>query len=263
MGCPHCMDDSNPNGGMMTHETFAKALAFAKDNGVYHLLISGGEPTEHPALVDFCNAINNTHIVFSIASNGMWLGNLLCEGDIKRISKMKNFVGGQLYSNPKWYPLHKDICRRYEESKGKWAALKWVLDTTDIRAMSDIGRAKTNPNALEEVKSSHYHNMCLTSCITAAQVNSLEDFFHMMLMQHRFCSPMVDYNGDIHMSESCLCPSIGCNVNTHTYEQIWSAMKMFRPCGGCMPCRRFLEEQTPKMETARLLLGMEGHGGNF
>lgn len=257
MGCPHCMDDSNPYGGMMASETFAKALAFAKDNGELHILISGGEPTEHPNLVDFCEEINNTHIRFSIASNGMWLGNYRLEGDIDKISKLKNFVGGQIYSNPKWYRLHKEVCFRFEESKERWMGLKWNLDTHDIRAMSDIGRARNDERARAETYASPYHNMCLTSCVTAAQVSSLPDFFHLMLMQHRFCTPMIDYKGDIHMSESCLCPSIGCNVNIHSYEQIWGAMKIFRPCGGCTPCDRFLVENTPKMKAARQLLGME------
>jgi hypothetical protein len=263
MGCPHCMDNSTPDGGMMTRETFSKALAFAKDNGEVHILISGGEPTEHPDLVDFCKEINNTHIRFSIASNGMWLGNFRIEWAMEKISKMKNFVGGQIYTNPKWYRLHEDTCRRYEESKGRWTGLKWNLDTHDIRAMSDIGRARLNDRARAETYSSPFHNMCLTACMTAAQVDSLPDFFHLMLMQQRFCTPMIDYKGDIHMSESCLCPSVGCNVNTHTQEQIWGAMKLFRPCGGCTPCRRFMEEQTPKMQTARALLGMGGNYGSL
>lgn len=257
MGCPHCMDDSNPNGGMMDFSTFRKALAFAKDNGVAHVLISGGEPTEHPMLVDFCEEIDKTHIRFSIASNGMWLGDSIKEHGIERLSTLRAFAGGQVYSNPKWYRLHDEISRRFEDAKAKWTSLGWYLDTTDIRSMSDIGRAKTNEQAIAETYASSYHNMCLTACVTAAQVNSLSDFFHLMLMQHRFCSPMVDYKGDIHMSESCLCPTIECNVNTHTYEQIWEAMKLFRPCGGCTPCKRFFSENTPKMEMARQLLGMQ------
>ena len=182
MGCPHCMDDSRPNGGRMDCDTFSNALSFAKDNGEMHIVLSGGEPTEHPSLVEFCREINKTHVLFSIASNGMWLGDIRKEWEIEEISKMKNFVGGQIYSNPKWYRLHEDTCRRYEESRGRWTGLKWILDTHDIRAMSDIGRAKDNDRAMAEVFSSPYHNMCLIACVTAAQVNSLPDFFHLMLI---------------------------------------------------------------------------------
>ena len=256
MGCPHCMDNSTPDGGMMDFDTFRKALAFAKDNGEAHIMISGGEPTEHPELVDFCEEIDKTHLRFSIASNGMWLGDAIKEQRIERIAYLRGYLGGQVYSNSKWYRLHDEISKRYEESKGKWNFLGWCFDTTDIRSMSDIGRARTNDMARAECYASKYHNMCLTACVTAAQVNTIHDFFHLMLMQHKFCTPMVDYKGDIHMSESCLCPSIGCNVKTHTYEQIWGAMKVFRPCGGCTPCRRFMVEQTPKMVAARELLGM-------
>lgn len=241
----------------MDSSTFMKALTFAKDNGEVHIVISGGEPTEHPQLVDFCREIDKTHLRFSITSNGMWLGDSIKEHDIEQVSTLRSFMGGQVYSNPKWYRLHDEISRRFEDAKGKWTSMGWFFDTTDIRSMSDIGRARNNDKARAECYASKFHNMCLTACVTAAQVSSLSDFFHMMLMQHKFCTPLVDYKGDIHMSESCLCPSIGCNVNTHTASQIWGAMKLFRPCGGCTPCKRFLVENTPKMVMARKLLGME------
>lgn len=260
MGCPHCMDDSTSISGHMEWDTFRSALAFARDNGEVHIVISGGEPTENPNLKRFCEEICNTDLAFSIVSNGMWMGDKRKERGIEEISRMRNFVGGQIYSNPKWYRLHNETCRLFEDSRGKWTNLRWVLDTHDIRSMSDIGRAKYNTMAIEETKASPYHNMCLTSCVTAAQVNSLPDFFHLMLMQHRFCTPLVDFRGDVHMSESWLCPSIGCNVKTHTSEQIWAAMKAFRPCGGCTPCKRFLSEHTPKIIAARGLLGMHAIG---
>lgn len=257
MGCPHCLMDSNPLGEMMSEATFRKALSLAVDHGANVMILSGGEPTEHPRLLDFCREINRTSVTFSIATNGMWLGDEEMEGKMEELSRLRNFLGGQIYTNPKWYRLHDVTVRKYKESKDRWSGLKWILDTTDIRAMTDMGRAHLNLQARRETAASPYHNQCLSACVTAAQFDTLFDFFHYMLMQHRFCSPLVDFKGDIHLGESWLCPSIGCNVNVNTAAEIWRAIKAFRPCGRCMPCRRFMEEQTPKMIAARRLLGME------
>ena len=61
------------------------------------------------------------------------------------------------------------------------------------------------------------------------------------------------------LSESWLCPSVG-NVNTDPFESIWLKMRQFRPCGGCLGCKRYLTEDTPKMVAARRLLGQSGKG---
>ena len=256
MGCPHCMDDSKPDGGMMPGWTFHAAAQFAKANGERHILISGGEPTEHPDFLPFCRMASRIGLKFSFASNGMWLGELGKEKVIEEIATLPGFVGGQIYSNPKWYRLHDQTLREYNLYADKWNGLHIFLDTSEIRSMSDIGRAKNCPAAMEEVVKSKFHNMCLTSCVTAVQCDTLENFFLMMLMQHRFCTPMIDYKGNLHMSESILCPSIG-NVTKDDAATLWKAMKEFRPCGGCTPCRRFLTEDDPKMAMARKLLGME------
>lgn len=256
MGCPHCMDDSCPDGGMMTERTFCKAVAFAKDNGERHVLISGGEPTEHPDFFEYCRIASNAGLAFSFASNGMWIGDEKVERQMEKVVCLSGCVGGQIYSNPKWYRLHNQTVANYNRHKEWLEKFKIHLELTDIRSMSDIGRAKDCPAAMDEVNKSRYHNMCLTACVTAAQCDNLEDFFLMMLMQGRFCTPMVDYQGNLHMSESWLCPSVG-NVCKDDAATLWAAMKAFRPCGGCTPCKRFLTEDTPKMAMARKLLNIE------
>ena len=259
MGCPHCMDDSTPFSPHMTESTCRNAVSFAKSSGALLVVISGGEPTEHPRFFDLCRIVSESGIRFSICSNGMWLGDPKKEWMMEKVCRLNGFCGGQIYTNPKWYRLHEQTMAKWRAQDHKWEMLHIHLDTTDIRGMQDLGRAKGCQEAMKEAESSQYHNSCLSSCLTLAQTNTPQEFFHLMFMQLRFCTPMVDFRGDVHMSEVWSCPSCG-NVNDVTYDTLWRNMRKFRPCGGCMGCQRYLTENTPKMEAARHILGQERKG---
>ena len=256
MGCPHCMDDANPYAPHMTEDTCRNAVAFAKSSGVHLLIVSGGEPTEHPKFFDLCRIVSQSGLRFSICSNGMWLGDPRKEWMMEKVCRLDGFCGGQIYSNPKWYRLHNQTVSKWNAQGAKWEALHLLFDTTDIRGMQALGRAKSCPEAMKEAESSPFHNSCLASCLTLVQSPTPQDFFRLMFMQERFCIPMVDFKGDVHMSEVWSCPSCG-NVNEDTYDALWLKMRQFRPCGGCLGCQRYLAENTPKMAAARRLLGQE------
>jgi len=254
MACPHCLDDANPYAPHMTEDTCRRAVAFAKDSGDRLLIVSRGEPTEHPRFFDMCRIVSQSGLCFSICSNGMWLGDPKKEWTMEKVCKLDGFCGGQIYSNPTWYRLHNQTVAKWNAQAPKWEMLHLHLDTTDIRGMQDIGRAKSCPEAIKEAEASPYHNSCLASCVSLVQSETPQDFFRMMFLQMRFCTPMVDFKGDVHMSESWLCPSCG-NVNTDAKDMLWLKMRKFRPCGGCIGCKRYLTEDTPKMAAARRLLG--------
>ena len=254
MGCPHCLDDATPNGPIMTDETCRNAVSFAKDSGERLLIVSGGEPTDHPRFFDMCRIVSQSGLCFSICSNGMFMGDPKKEWQMEKVANLAGFCGGQIYSNPKWYRLHNQTIAKWNAQAPKWEMLHLHLDTTDIRGMQDLGRAKNCPEAIAEAEASPYHNSCLASCTTLVQSEDSHEFFKLMFMQHRFCTPLIDVAGNVHMSESWLCPSCG-NVNTDTRDMLWLKMRSFRPCGGCIGCKRYLTEDTPKMAAARRLLG--------
>lgn len=254
MGCRHCLDDATPDGGLMESRTAQAAVAFAKSSGAPLIIISGGEPSEHPELLDICRLVSDSGVCFSLCTNGMWLGDQTLEYRMERIARLTGYCGAQVYTNEKWYRLHVETVNKYNLQSDRWRNLGFLLDTADIRGMLDIGRARDNPQALDEARKSPYHNSCLAACVTLAQTATPADFFRLMLAQKRFCTPMVDWRGDVHMSESWLCPSCG-NVNTDTHAALWESMRRFRPCGGCQGCKRYLTETTPKMIMAREILG--------
>lgn len=47
-GCPHCLQDSREDGGLMSLETFKSAVRFGCETGWHLFLITGGEPTMNP-----------------------------------------------------------------------------------------------------------------------------------------------------------------------------------------------------------------------
>lgn len=259
MGCPHCMDDATPDGGLMDfNTTFLNSLKFAKVCGGV-IILSGGEPTEHPHFMDMCKEVSKWGFKFSICTNGMWMFEPAQARSFVSIACLEGFCGAQIYTNPKWYRLHDDTVRKYQENADEWRSLKVLLDVSDIRGMSDIGRAKTCKRAVEETESSPYHNMCLKTHVSAAQCNDLETLTQILMCQGGFCKPLVDWEGNVHASESWLCQSFG-NVNSNIPGEIFDLIKSGRPCGSCIPCKRYLSEDDPKMVAARRLLGQQKQG---
>lgn len=263
MGCPHCLDDSRPDGGHMDETTFDNALKLARDCGGAPVLLSGGEPTEHPQFVDFCRRVSQANIPFSVSTNGMWLGDERGEYRFEKVARMKWFAGAQVYSNPKWYRLHEETVAKYNSNAKKWHDLNVLLETAEIRNMLDIGRAASCDAARKEAAESKYHCSCLVAHLTAVQLKSLHrlhrmgSLLYMLVCQEHVCTPAVDWRGDFHASESWLCQSFG-NVNTDDRCTLFDNLADGRPCGKCAGCRRYLTEDTPKMAMARRLLGQDG-----
>lgn len=248
-GCPHCMQDSNPNGGMMDFSTFKKALQFGEFLGCPVYIISGGEPTEHPQFLEFCHYIDKfiskskVRAAFSITSNGMWFPDKA--EMIGRLSKLHNYAGMQVYTNLKWYKDADFIINHRADPKCE-------VDTTDIRGMQDLGRAKQCPNAQDEVATNPYHMSCLNAHLLFRQVSPAHRL-HGLYSLNTMCKPLVDYKGNIHLSESWLCPSFG-NVNTDLMMNIFNQLRTARPCYRCSLGKKFLESAKPNIAMAREIL---------
>ena len=103
-GCRHCLQNALPDGPLMTEATFRKALEFGRFLRCPLYIISGGEPTEHPQFFEFCKMFDRLlgkEAVFTVTSNGMWYPEQ--KDMVEKLSRLKSFVGMQVYSHPKWY----------------------------------------------------------------------------------------------------------------------------------------------------------------
>lgn len=274
--CPHCMENSNPEGQMMDGRTFHKAVMFAKYIGSSVVALSGGEPTTHPDFFKFCKALNDDYkMPFTVVSNGTWalphFGSLDWEGTcenlilqyhldnekvVRQIRRMcsdfKNFIGMQVYTNKLFYKDYEKIHSKksfFDSFVGKV-----ILDESPIRSMQDLGRAKTCEIAQKMCDESRYNMSCLNSALCSKQVvypNLYGKTLERTAMQ--FCHPMVDFDGFVHLSESWLCPHVG-NVTRDLFDDIWLNTQLFQPCGRCKGYKKFSESKDPKIVMARQIM---------
>lgn len=259
-GCAHCLQDSLPNGYEMSDETFKNALKFGHFLGLSDYMISGGEPTEHSDLkhllklfeILFYN-FSFTSAHFFICSNGTWVSDPNKLVMMFDITKLKHYAGCQIYSNKKWYKDYDEV----KESKDFYNKMDKVMFDEEPIFMQDLGRARNNPQAQEEVKKNLYHCSCLNASLTAHQLKFPRDVGKYMNIYHSLaCHPLVDWRGNVHMSESWLCPSVG-NVNKDNFMDIWHSMQSFKPCMKCALAKKMLTEESPKIKAACTLLGLK------
>ena len=266
--CAHCLQMSHKNGQHMDMETFKHAIAFAKWSKTPVVAISGGEPTLNPEFYEFCKYLNFTaKIPFTVVSNGTWVDNPEMVEKFKRILCWKYALPMQVYSNKKWYksydkvttvwkPVYDEINRHVFDKICN--ANKIIVDTTSPIFMDDLGRAKTSPEAQLEVQNNPYHMSCMNPALVCHQTRCGIREISVLKRQGRMgiqCKPLIDFQGNVHMSESWLCPSIG-NVTEDTFLEIERNATKFIPCGKCMNFKHFMEDMNPKIVAARRILNL-------
>lgn len=253
-GCAHCLQNSLPDGPHMDMDTFMNALRFAAFLKTNTIIISGGEPTEHPEFYQFCKTANQffikKNIIFSVISNGMWYEDPDKVKMVKRLSSLQRYAGMQVYTNKEWYK-HYDYIKSHEDDFKKMPNI--VFDETDLY-MQDLGRAKFNPKAQAEVANNPYHMSCLNGHLLFKQLsvfNRMKGFFRDGMM----CKPFVDFRGNVHLSESCQCQSFG-NVNDDYALDIFKAMQAGKPCLKCALGRKYSASSAPDIIRAKGIIGI-------
>ena len=255
MGCPHCMEDAQEHGSMMTLGTFKNAVRFGNYLGCAMFMLSGGEPTENSHIEEMCNWFdaNTERCMFNILSNGMWLKDEAKRQRVERITKLRSFMGMQVYTHRRWYKEYDYVVSHkpeYEQYNGV------LVDIDSPIRMHGVGRARRNAEAMEEAEKNSHFMSCINSVLAAVQVRCPNSVCTLLEKNLRFCTPSVDCEGTVCMSESSLCPSVG-NVNTDDFEQIWKRMKDFRPCGHCVGYRRFIQSEREDIKKAKTLLRID------
>lgn len=271
MGCPHCMQDSLPNGQHMSKEVFRKALEFGAWSGNLRYNISGGEPTEHPNLAELMELLFehlNTlaqpmHIYSLMSGNIVPVFTLISNGDWFAYEDKVKYIKDNVLSNP-----HLD-CLQICSVKGLYKNFGFIKDNMDvlkklspkiyvhtdgITSMEDLGRARTAPLFVRlQVESNQHYMSCLNCSLVSKQVTDIRNLMQSLFVYDQTCKPLIDWKGDVHLSESHLCPSVG-NIMTDSFEDIWERMQKFKPCGKCLQYKRFLESSEPKTIQAKKIL---------
>jgi len=243
MGCKHCMQNSTPKGKHMTEDTFEQVLQFAREAQPLVVNVTGGEPTEHPLWRAFSRALLDVKSVRAIViiTNGAWIEDSNTRITMARlIREYKGRVKVQVYSNPKYYRDHKWTV----DHEAQFRSIGCLTDFTSPIFMQDLGRARKN--CQEEVAQNDYVPSCINSHLIAMQAGNIQQFCSMVVYAGKFCRPLIDIDGNVHMSESWLCQKVA-HVSEGV-DAVFQKMKASRPCQGCQLYKNFVNLHPREME---------------
>lgn len=157
-GCPHCLQDSREDGGLMSIETFKSAVRFGCETGWHLFLITGGEPTMHPDMEkllrwfdDMSQKIKREFgvpIMFVIATNGTWIEDAEKRRMMWRIARLKSYLFTQVYTNKRWYQDYDYI----QDLRTELEQIPHCKVDEEHIWMQDLGRARTNADCQAEVE---------------------------------------------------------------------------------------------------------------
>lgn len=269
--CKHCMNRSTPGKDMqMTESTFKNALRFGKWMGTVQWHISGGEPTSHPLFVKFMERLIEllgtmkigiipaikfpNEFVFApiacVETNGWFLHDKTLTEFIKKLAMSRRIGIIQVCSIKGLYSNYEEI----QKNKAFLESIGVYVHDTGIEVMRDLGRARETYSDVNEVNGWKWNPNCINAVLCARQMDDRKEFSREMYPKCT-CKPSIDWTGDVHMSESCCCPSVG-NVNTDDFETIWQRMRRFDMCGGCREYRNFMESDDSAIINAKRTLGI-------
>lgn len=221
MGCTHCMNRAAPDGKHMDFDTFQKAIDFQRTYEGLFLIITGGEPTEHPEFMSFlcyaANTLYNNYI--TITTNGVWMQN-----NEEKVKYLYNCYGNrimfQVTNDKRYYPIRIDLSHpvfHYDN----------IIVCGTVEHIYPQGRAVDN-NLEWTSKASKCFNV--RAIIHQVNIKDLRNVIRMLAARGKFCTPHININGHIKLGESDLCPS--CSHINKTHDEIVNDILNFR-CHEC------------------------------
>ena len=263
MGCRHCLNDSTPEGGHMSLDTWAKCIQHIQDTGSKVVLISGGEPTEHPYWNTIVEEASYKFWNVVVTTNGMWI-NTDKEAVMLDILRKHDNCSVQITSHGSYYPRHNQTCTAVRKFKQRlknspYKALRKIefnqinacIDT-DIHLVA-LGRATKDEMCLHL---SELDTAVAASCFMGALVAAQTDYKSAVAIlegRGHFCRPRINWKGEIGWSESALCPNFA--TVDDKFEDIVAKVKDWLPCGKCKGWEKVKNSTDPQYVQARSVLG--------
>lgn len=229
MGCRHCMVDAQPDGAHMSWDVFLACLDLMLRLETAHapslLMLSGGEPTEHPELLRMLAYLDRldppvlSRRLVVLLSNGLFLGNAKLRSDI-----FKHQVEVQVTNDDRFYPQQLS-----EEARRE--ARKYGFIEERLRVLSRLGRAAHPGFVPPPDLPWRRAPMCFNLRSALSSLRSLPQALSMLAARGFFCSPSVNIDGTVVAGEAPSCCPIG-NVNDTTINQLASQLRTMT-CSRC------------------------------
>jgi len=181
---------ANPDGEHMSLETFAKVLGFVVRYPLEVLMISGGEPLDHPDFFKMVEMAKECELpLILILSNGMFAE------DDELLEKVKALeLPVQITNDPRFYPKR---VKRIDHP------LFTYEDT--LRVLTPLGRAKDNDVNID----GRFAPMCFNLRSIVRSLGSFSSALLYLRQSAKFCTPSINVDGSIVGGESPTCYKIG------------------------------------------------------
>lgn len=238
MGCTHCMNSATPEGRHMSEKVLDDALEFIMKNHIgLHVVVSGGEPTEHPNFMEFMDKILNKltwcsyPVSIVITTNGLWC--LEHPEESKSLVRKTEYlqVFWQVSTDKRYYPKELPIHKKL------WREPGFLLCTDCVEAVYPQGRALENDIPWSAKASRCFNVRAMSKQIPDASVFTL---FNGMAIRGYSCTPSIRVDGSISVGESDLCPSV-----TSIYDKPEDIIKKIQEFK-CHKCD-FINNKLPEM----------------
>lgn len=287
-GCKHCFADCTPDDNHMSWDVLYKTIEYIKGLPIaemevftgskmglrpVNLIVSGGEPTEHPEYEDmiveiatelpYCNIILET--------NGQWYYTDKGKQRMRKVLELSQLGMVLCTSDHRYYPnynkfmLNKDGMVEFgievaksllpDDKKDDPVKSKVVIgdDTSSFMETVRLGRASGFPEVKDPRPATPN---CVQLTYMAQEQRDISSV--LVSLEHRglYTSPIFGVDGTIYPGISHLCERIG-DIYTTSYEALYTYLKdRFEPCGKCQLNHRMPESVTKFISQNRKLAGL-------
>ena len=240
LSCKHCMQSASPtNNTFMSRDLFVHCLEKAKALGARVINLAGGEPTilDIATLREYLEMCFSYGFITTIETNGYFLEDAEKIDMFADLAKKYKEFYIQISSFKEYYTnvgivrkslLHDESAIKLWEVMG--SRLSVAYENTSTIQLTALGRCSEG-DMLEKAKVFNRFPSCINSFLIAKQTLMFDKPCYALENFGRFCVPMVDPKGGIHMGESIFCKKIG-EITDNT-DVIIKSIKEYKPCGKC------------------------------
>ena len=180
----------------MSLEVWGATLDWVVALGLPLVLLSGGEPTEHPEILELLRLARQRGVGVLLTSNGMFLHE---SGDL-RDEVLELVKGVQVTNDPRFYPQRVED---FEHPK--------VVFERQLRMLSPFGRAIRNGLVTSRVSP-----LCFNLRSATRGLGSFREALATLYQYGKFCCPSVNVDGAVVAGEAPSCSVIGKVGNSDT-----------------------------------------------
>lgn len=188
------MVDATSEGAHMELSTYLHVLDFVQRFGPNELLlVSGGEPTEHPELIHFLELAKQRSINLIVLSNGTFVK----ENKPLLEQLLALEVKIQITNDVRYYPQRVEICRHPKF---------YYVD--ELTLLAPFGRAKN-------MTSSRQSPLCFNLRSSVRGLKNFERAIEFLRLRGKMCAPSINVDGTLMAGESPFCSSFGTILDTN------------------------------------------------